>query len=382
MSEQPRPADDFELPDAETPEVKRHEVRDAFGYDVGFNFGFVGIGQGGGRIAETFHKLGYRRVAVINSAIEDLQGLDEAIHKLDMGTGGAGQDMVAGKRFIVEREQEVFDLLQRALAEDLDFLNVCVSFGGGTGGGGVATLIGYCRKYMEEIGKNPERVGVIGSLPCAYEGQRACRNAFRAFGEVASLRPSPFVIIDNKRIEKLYRRGASDFFSTCNMQVARLFHLFNRLATQRGMITFDRADYATLLDSGIVAFGASPIKRYENKADIAEAMRGSLMETVLAEVDLRQGRAAGCIFIGGESVMDRVPMDFFGGGFACLNRMLADDSVVYRGVYTGNSEDLRCYTLISSLPVPRSRLQELAKEGRVTSEPSGGMASWLGVDDG
>lgn len=379
----PEAADaDFELPDIETPEVLSHEVRDDFGYDVAFKMAFVGIGQGGGRIAETFYKLGYRRVAVINSAMEDLKDLDEGIEKMDMGTGGAGQDMALGRQFIEHREQEVFDVLQRGVGEQVDFLLICVSFGGGTGGGGAATLVKICRKYMDEIGADPQRVGIIGSLPCGYEGQRACRNAVTAFHEVSHLQPSPFIIIDNKRIEKLYKRGANEFFAVCNNQVAKLFHLFNRLATQRSMITFDRADYATLLDSGIIAFGASPIKKYQNKADISEAMGKSLADTVLAEVDLKRGKCAGCIFLGGKAIMQSVPMDYFGNGFQMLNRMLADGGVVYRGVYEGNSDDLRCYTMISALPPPAVRLQELAKEGRLPAQPSSTMARHLGVDDG
>ena len=301
-----------------------------------------------------------------------------------MGTGGAGQDMAVGRHFIESREQEIFDVLQRGLAEDIDFLNVCVSLGGGTGGGGASTLIKICRKYMDEIGQDPNRVGVIASLPCGYEGQRTCRNAVTAFNDVAALNPSPFIIIDNKRIEKLYRRGSTDFFPTCNAQVAKLFHLFNRLATQRSMITFDRADYAVLLDSGIIAFGASPIGKYENKADISEAMSRSLAETVLAEVDLKRGKAAGCIFLGGPSVMEQVPMDYFGNGFQMLNRMLAEGGTVYRGVYVGTTEDLRCYTMISALPHPSGRLQELAKEGRMPQATSSrpGLADHLGVNDG
>ena len=69
----PEPVD-IDLPDVEAPVVKHHEVQDAFNYDVAFKMAFVGIGQGGGRIAETFYKQGYRRVVAINSAMEDLQG--------------------------------------------------------------------------------------------------------------------------------------------------------------------------------------------------------------------------------------------------------------------------------------------------------------------
>lgn len=372
MTDKPSDELDLDLPDAapEPPAVKHHEISDAFNYDVAFKMGFVGIGQGGGRIAETFYNLGYRRVAAINSAYEDLKDISDDIAKLDMKTGGAGQDMDRGREFLEKNEDGVWDLLVRAAGDDPDYLLVCVSLGGGTGSGGAAKLVEICRKYMAHNDRE-NRVGVVVSLPNSYEGQRTCANSVKAFEQLYNLQPSPMIIIDNKRIEKLYRRGATDFFPTCNQQVAKLFHLFNRLATERSkLVTFDRADYAVLLDSGIVVFGASPITKYEDKADIRECIRTQLEQTVLAEVDMKKGRAAGCIFLGNEEIMGQVPMDFFGAGFDQMNQLMSDGSVVYRGVYVGKSNDLRCYSMLSGLPAPIERLRELKRKSGIQQPPS------------
>ena len=43
---------------------------------VSFKNAFIGSGQGGSRIAETFHSLGYRRVAAINTAQQDLNTIE------------------------------------------------------------------------------------------------------------------------------------------------------------------------------------------------------------------------------------------------------------------------------------------------------------------
>ncbi len=375
------PIEDIELPDADDVVVKEHLVHDAFEYDVAFKIAFVGLGQGGCRIAETFHTLGYRRIAAINSAQADLKDITDDIYKLDLGTGGAGQDMEKGSRFLDNREESVWDALLRAVGEDPDYILICVSLGGGTGSGGLKTLIGICRKYMEDKDHDPKRVGVILSLPNPYEGQRTARNAVQAFGEMLKLAPSPMVIIDNKRMEKLFKRGASDLFKICNKVVAGAFHLFNRLAIQRSaMITFDRADYATLLDSGIIAYGVGPITKYENKADLTEAIRKQMENTVLAEVNLKRAKVAGCIFLGGAEVMHEVPLEYFGEGFSLLGRMMADNSIVFRGVYIGTGKDLRCYTMMSGLPAPDVRLKELVREARLSTE-AGGIASHLGIDD-
>ena len=44
-------------------------------FKASFNFCFVGAGQGGSRVAEAFSRLGYQRVAAINTAEQDLNTL-------------------------------------------------------------------------------------------------------------------------------------------------------------------------------------------------------------------------------------------------------------------------------------------------------------------
>ena len=54
---------DISMPDLLIPppaeEAKKNTIQDAAA--VAFKFGFIGAGQGGSRIAETFYDLGYRR---------------------------------------------------------------------------------------------------------------------------------------------------------------------------------------------------------------------------------------------------------------------------------------------------------------------------------
>lgn len=363
------------------PSVKQHDVLDRFDYDVAFNMAFVGVGQGGGRVAETFYKLGYGRVGAINTDHADLEGITNEIPKLDLRTGGAGKDPAKGRAAVNAQDEAVYDLLTRAVGKTPDYILVCAGLGGGTGSGAAARIIQIARKYMEERGRDPKRVGAIVSLPHHAEGQTPSRNAVRAFNEIYRLAVTPLFIIDNKRIEELFpgKAGVLGFYALANNQVAKMFHLFNRLAAQKSDVTtFDRADFATLLDSGICVFGASPVAKYDSPADISQAVREQLGQTILADVNLKAGRKAGCIFVGSEDILNQVPMDFFDGGFSMLTRLLADGSVVHRGIYAGSSPDLRCYTMLSDLPPPAERLRKLATEGGVVSE---GIAEYLHVAD-
>jgi len=374
--------DDIDIPEAASA-VKDYDVVDAFGYDTAFNMALIGAGEAGGRIVSTFYKLGYRRVAAINGGTE-LGQLPAEIATLDLRTGGAGKDPQTGAAQVADRDEEIFELMTRAFGKDPDYILVCVGLGGGTGGGVAPKLLDIAKKYMTERGKDPNRVGAIVTLPHHAEGYTPCRNAVTCFKQVADKKPSPLLIIDNLRIGELApddKKGFRKLYHYANEQVAKLFHLFNRFAATRSeILTFDRADFASLLDSGICVFGASPIPTFDSPADISQAIREQLATTVLAQVDLRRGQKAGCLFVGPPEILDAVPVDFFDGGFSMLTRILSEGSVVHRGIYEGSRPDLRCFTMLAGLPAPSERLKKLASEGGLTGDS--GAAGFLGVDDG
>ena len=62
------------------PEPKEEKNKDKC--DVSFKFAFVGAGQGGSRIAEAFHNLGYRKLSAINTAQQDLNTIELIENKL------------------------------------------------------------------------------------------------------------------------------------------------------------------------------------------------------------------------------------------------------------------------------------------------------------
>ena len=84
------------MPSEGPPEDK---VEDKF--ESAYKFAIVGVGQGGSRLAETFWKLGYRRVAVINTAPQDLKSVKVPVaNKLLVGGKGAGKDRKVGRRYL------------------------------------------------------------------------------------------------------------------------------------------------------------------------------------------------------------------------------------------------------------------------------------------
>ncbi|MCA9222472.1 MAG: hypothetical protein KDA71_19230, partial [Planctomycetales bacterium] len=309
-------------------------IEDSFTSPVAFRFGFVGTGQGGGRLAASFYDRGYRRVCAVNTDAADLAGLPDEICKVDLKTGGAGKDPQKGRTAVQHGREKVFNALTRSIGPQVDYLFVCAGLGGGTGSGSLQSLVQLSQQYLQENRNDPLRVGAIVSLPHPAEGVAVCRNAVLAFNDLLRLSVSPLLIVDNRRIGERIKTGVSGFYPAANEQVSKLLHLFNRLAaTHNAIVTFDRADFADVLNSGICVLGASQISHFDSPADIAEAIQGQLDATVLAEVDTSTASHAACIFMGGPQVMQQTSLDVFDGGFRMLNRMLREDSVVHRGIY-------------------------------------------------
>jgi cell division GTPase FtsZ len=361
-------------------------VNDTFDYDVAMRMAFIGAGQGGGRMANGFYELGYRRVCAFNTTDMDFAELNPGIKKHSLDVGGAAKDTELARQALAGREEEVRDLLQRSWGNEIDCALVCVSLGGGTGSGTVGSLVRVVRQYMlDKTGQ--ARVGALVSLPTLTEGYQVNRNAVVGFRELLELGVSPLLIIDNAKVHQLYKPSMSRLHATANETISQLFHLFNQLAATRSEITFDRSEFAQLLDAGIVVMGAADIQNTETPADISSAIRDDLTNNVLAEIDLRTGKKGACLFVAGQEVLDELDSDFFDAGFSQLDRTLGaadndSETVVHRGLYVGAERGLQCYTMIAELDLPKERLKQMADKGGLTSGNSGStVADWLGVSD-
>lgn len=356
----------FDVDDIPVPHIPEGNgvIEDDFTGPSAYKFAFVGLGQGGGRIAEQMWQLGYRRVCAVNTAAQDLDPLKDlpSTHKLDLGTGGAGKDRSAANKAITGREEDVFDLLKKTWGDQVDYAFVCCTAGGGTGSGTWPIVVSVIKKFFE-YRKLPQRVGAIVCLPKNEEGSRPAKNAIACFSELRDAHLSPLVLIDNERIKTLYPRApVARTWTITNQGTCSLLHLFNKMAgSDSEYKPLDKADFATLLDSGLVVFGSTIIEPCTNETDIAAAIRDHLKKNVLADVDLSKGRVAGAVFVGGASVFDKLAIEFLDYGVAALSRLLSPGAVVHGAIYPGTKDDLRCFSMVGGLDFPESRLQELAK---------------------
>lgn len=363
------PEFDVSVPDIPLPQTQEaQDIKDTF--EGGFKFAFIGAGQGGGRIAQTFYKLGYRRVCAVNTAEQDLATLNLPA-KMCLGTsGGAGKNPTVAKAAFKEHKEDVLDFMRRSFGPTLDRIFVCAGAGGGTGAGTVVQLVDTAVELQKALRCESEKVGVIVALPKLAEGKRVAANAYNTLNDLIELvnkgHISPLIIVDNEKIGSLYPTLAVDpFWDTANMSVCSLFHLFNTICIKHSHYTsFDKADLLTVLDSGLITFGANPVGKFDDETDISYAVRSNLRKNILTGgIDLNTGTVAAAVVIGGVQILNTLPQSHIEHAFDQLNRMLKPGNTVHRGIYRGDRNTLVVYTIIGGLGKPDEKLAELKRIG-------------------
>ena len=353
----------IDLPDIPLPDDEPIEdsVSDQFN-DAAFNFAVVGVGQGGSRLAESFWNLGYRRVGVINTAQQDLSLIKiPEENKLLIGDGGAGKNPEAADEVFRTRYEDILDFLKKTFGTGYERVLVCAGAGGGTGAGGVSRVLEISHDLNQSLGKETKdtdaKVGCILALPTRGEGIKVQDNSKKTVGKVVDLQKagvvSPLVILDNEKIKQLYPKlSVNQFWSTANNSICSIFHLFNKIsAKESAYTTFDKADLDTIFSSGIIMFGATPIKD-TSETGISYAVRDNLRKNILAGVDAATGNVAACVIIGDKESLDSIPQASLEHGFEQLSRMMGSNSTVHRGIYTGAKKGLAVYTAIGGLQAP------------------------------
>lgn len=337
---------------------------------VAVKFGIIGAGQGGSRLADAFYQVGYRRVCAVNTTAQDFLGLSipEKNQRVFEDTeGGAGKDPQKGALAVKKSQEEVLNLMRHSFGEDIDHIMVTSSLGGGTGTGSVVPLIRLAKAYLRSLQK-PEKVGVLVSLPKFNEGGKVQENAYHQMKELIAMERgkeiSPMVVTDNQMIHQMFPNvSAKNFWATANKNTVGLFDIFNVLACQRSAyVTFDRADYKSILDSGVIALGALALDRFEKDTDIADGLRNNLKRTLLVEADLQSATHVAAVLAAPDKILSILPQSYIDLAFTTLERLMDGENrglVLHQGVYESTRSGLFAYTMVGGLSIPESRLEAM-----------------------
>ena len=253
-------------------------------YKRSLRFAFIGSGEGGGRMAATFGRMGYP-AAAINTTEADLArlrlpGSQKLV--LPIAAGGAGQEPELGRQAVLVHQDQVRAFL-RAMTLEADHVVLCVGGGGGTGTGSLSELV----RLLREL-KRP--VGVIYTLPRDVEGTAIKVNALRALTTVYQMAQagelSPLVLVDNNRIQELFPDvSLARFWPVANQFLADLWDAFNRLSVRESEFysALDGTDYLRLLSAGkCAALGYAEVIDLKSPVGLARAMSEAVHGGLLA----------------------------------------------------------------------------------------------------
>ena len=338
---------------------------------------FIGAGQGGGRIAQAFWDMGYRRVCVCNTTSQDMESLTIP-NKLVIGNdrGGAGKDPEEGKLAAQESYEDLMDMMMRSFGEGVEHVYICVGSGGGSGTGSWPILLDAAREYAKNTNvEKPfgKHLGVIMSLPKRSEGSRVQKNAHMAItdalGKLSRGLISSLVIVDNAKIHELFPGLAvKQFWTVANRNFAVVLHTFNLLAAKDSSYnTFDRADLRSVVQNGLMVFGMTRVERWEGKEDISKSVRQNLKGTLLADgFDLSKANMAGAIVLAHDEILSQIPMENIDYAFLMLGRALGNEGItLHNGIYESKGQvSMRVFTIISGLESPQARIDELSQLAR------------------
>jgi len=368
-------------------------VVDTFKNAPAFKVGVVGVGQCGNNLATAFHRIGYRRVLLLNTAQTDLDSIEDQIAKLPIDKQGAGKDPAIGKARVEAKTTQIRNGMLREFGEDFEKIIVCIGLGGGTGSGGGPAVIDLAKDMIRSRGGDPAKdVIVITTLPDPnVDGPRQCFNAIKAYGQMVNM-GVPMTIIDNAQVGSIIRAKLADGWAPINMWIARTFHMFNAYANRPSDHgAFDGNDLNDIIRRGRLLFAAFRVTQLKDKYAIGDVMAANLERSLFAKCNTKTAVAAGCLMIINPRVGNDLTMEDITPALQELNNIMQPSSTLHRGIYIPNdwtsqdiekNPDLFCYVILGGLDHPLPTLNGLFEKARNYDQSYDSVGAFLAAESG
>ncbi len=332
------------------------------------DFGVIGSGQAGSRLAEVFYDLGYDTVA-FNTAPQDLEMInlpDANKMVLTYGLGGASKDPQIGH----DAAQQHLDAINELIVNKLNDCNMyvfCTSLGGGSGGGSIDTMI----DVMASHGKP---VVVMTVLPKINEDAQTKKNSLDALSKLAkkvqSRQIHNLIVVDNAKIQTILSEvGQMDFFGVANKAIVEPLHVFNTFSSKPSNTKpLDPMEFTKILidGGGLSLYGSMAVSNYqEDETAIAEAVINNLDAGLLAGgFDLNQTRYAGILVLASQSVWEKIPASSLDYAMHVIQEHAGTPLGIFKGEYKVDTDEdvVKVYSFFSGLALPDQRVDELKKE--------------------
>lgn len=338
---------------------------------VSLQFGVIGSGQAGGRIAEVFYRFGYEACA-INTATQDLEFLElpaENKMVLDYSLGGAGRDLEIGRAAVENQLDEVKEFLFNKVGES-DVILLAIAGGGGSGSGSAETLV----SLVSEFGRP---VGVIFALPGTFDDSQSKHNAIQTLAKLSDMSAkgiiNSLILVDNAKIEAAFPElSQASFWETANNAIVEPLHMFNSLtAMPTNFEALDSMDFAkSFIEAGnCVLFGSNKVPRELYEAD-ETSLVGAIIEDLdkgllASSFDLKDAQAVGILVTARQQVLEKIPYH----AISYIFRYIAEEyksARTFKGVYVvpSDNDDITVRFIFSGLGLPKERIESLKNEAQ------------------
>jgi tubulin-like protein CetZ len=331
-------------------------------------WGVIGTGQCGSRLAEAFYKLGFPSICM-NTALVDLKHIsipdsNKLLLDNSNGIGGASKELSIGHSAAEAYRGEILQLVNEKLG-DTPANILCLSLGGGSGAGSCETLV----ELLSGLGKP---LMVIAVLPMTVDDPLSKSNSLETLGKLSTFVRNKkivnLIVVDNAKIESIYRDANQfDFFDLANKSIVETLDVFNTMSAQPSNVkAMDGMELCKVLfdGEGLSCFGHFKVSNYQEDTAIAESVVNNLSNNLLADgFDLKQAKYIGFILTANRSVWSKIPSSSINYASAMIND-IGTPNGVFKGIYTVDDQEdcVNVYTIFSGLGLPESRIDGLKQE--------------------
>lgn len=307
-------------------------------------FGWVGVGPLGSRLAEWFYHLGYEKVIAVGSDEEHLERLHLPERQKCLWPGGLSKRIRFGKETSSRRTvgHDLFGRMEEIFGEQLDFPMLCLSEEEPEGAALFPSVMDLLSSYARLL--NSRLRQRTSGLFLLHAGGRT--GPLRA--EVpADILPKVAACAGGLGQKRKHTDSASI------RRTAELFALFNQLSAKpTPYLSFDSMDYLDVLTAGgWIGMGQSRLQGQPDRCRVSQAVREALdQSTQGGRYNLKQTQAAACLMVGQTEMMAHVPglPEILHYGFDVFTALLGR-ARVHRGMYEDDGDCLRIYVLLSGL---------------------------------
>ncbi|RDY88605.1 cell division protein FtsZ [Bacillus amyloliquefaciens] len=317
-------------------------------------FGFIGVGQAGGSVADEAMKRGFHSVA-INYSLSDLNSLVNVQDKLHLvGTEGVGKDRSIATKHMKNNWESSIEFIKNTMEKpSVQVIFVVFSAAGGTGSGVAPILLEFLNECLTH-----KTIVAVPILPDNNEVLVNQMNSLELLGDLSM--PETCVLpLDNQMVLSKYEGKISEsrlYKETNKMFLDLVEVLLNYTDRGSKISTLDRKDLNQLFDTpGIMTIAQTDLTEFTNGGKyfdkLHEDIQKSWNNSIFTPVEFENVMRAGVILDVHEFLTEHISYNELFNVFD--NKMPLD---LFKGHYDKGS---RAITILSGLTWINERMKQL-----------------------